>query len=68
MHQHRNDPAATSLARGPATCDDIEGARRDLVRAERTAARRLHEAASRQEDDAARRERHDRAGAPGPLR
>jgi hypothetical protein len=65
MAQHRPDPAATSLARGPAKCDDIEGARRDLVQAEHLVAERLHAAAFRQEQDAVRREDDDRRGRSG---
>jgi hypothetical protein len=62
MPDHRDDPAATSLARGPATCEAIEGARRDLVQAERLVAERLHAAAFSQERDAARREEEERRG------
>ncbi len=62
MPHHANDPAATSLARGPATCEHIEGARRDLVQAERLVAERLHAAAFTQERDAVRREEEDRRG------
>jgi|tagenome__1003787_1003787.scaffolds.fasta_scaffold19879220_1 hypothetical protein len=62
MPHHTKDPAATSLARGPAKCDDIEGVRRDLVQAERLVAERLHAAAFSQERDAASREEDDRRG------
>ena len=62
MHDHRTDPRASSLARGPAKRDDIERARRALVHAEYLTARYLQEAAGRRQVEARRRDEDDRRG------
>ena len=59
MHHHRNDPGASSLARGPAKCEDIERTRRALVHAEYLTARYLQETAARRQADARRRDEND---------
>lgn len=66
MRQHKDEPSAGALARGPAKTDDIENTRRDLVEAERRTARTLHAAASRHQRAAARRERIQASAPPPP--
>lgn len=66
MRQHKDEPPAGALARGPAKTSDIESTRRDLVEAERRTARTLNAAASRHRRDAARRERIQASAPPPP--
>jgi hypothetical protein len=64
MRHHKDEPPASALARGPAKTSDIESTRRDLVEAERRAARTLHAAASRHRRAADRRQQA--AAPPSP--
>ena len=48
---HAHEPPASALAEGPAKTEDIESTRRNLRKAEQSAARELHSRASRHEDD-----------------
>jgi hypothetical protein len=66
MRHHKDEPSAGALARGPAKTSDIESTRRDLVEAERRAARMLHAAASRHRREAARRAQAHAAAPPPP--
>jgi hypothetical protein len=56
---HAHEPPASALAEGPAKTEDIESTRRNLRKAEQSAARELHARASRHEDDV-----HDREAEP----
>jgi hypothetical protein len=57
MFQNRHEPPAGALARGNTKKSDIETTRRDLHRAEKSAARELKAAAVRHDQRVARRER-----------
>jgi hypothetical protein len=56
MRQHKDEPPAGALARGPAKTSDIESTRQALAGAERRAAKTLSAAASRHRRAADRRE------------